>query len=111
MRRSRCSGASVRIASRYAAIRVVAEHLHAWGLLPEGVSMARLALRWILMFDAVTTAIPGGRTPAQVDERRATYWQPYHDALRAELEAAGVTGAERDPDERALITSATTVKK
>ncbi len=37
-------------------------------LLPEGVSMARLALRWILMFDAVTTAIPGGRTPAQVDE-------------------------------------------
>lgn len=38
------------------------------GLLPPGVSMARLALRWILMFDAVTTAIPGGRTPAQVDE-------------------------------------------
>ena len=26
-------------------------------------------------------------------------------------EASGVTGAERDPDERALITSATTVKK
>ncbi|MFG6489360.1 aldo/keto reductase [Roseateles sp. BYS78W] len=38
------------------------------GLLPEGVSMARLALRWILMHEAVTTAIPGGRTPAQVDE-------------------------------------------
>lgn len=37
-------------------------------LLPEGVSMARLALRWILMDEAVTTAIPGGRTPAQVDE-------------------------------------------
>jgi aryl-alcohol dehydrogenase-like predicted oxidoreductase len=37
-------------------------------LLPEGVSMARLALRWILMNEAVTTAIPGGRTPAQVDE-------------------------------------------
>ncbi|MCY4743940.1 aldo/keto reductase [Pelomonas sp. UHG3] len=37
-------------------------------LLPEGVSMARLALRWILMSEAVTTAIPGGRTPAQVDE-------------------------------------------
>lgn len=37
-------------------------------LLPAGVSMARLALRWILMFDAVTTAIPGGRTPTQVDE-------------------------------------------
>jgi N-formylglutamate deformylase len=25
-------------------------------------------------------------TAAQVDERRATYWQPYHDALRAELD-------------------------
>lgn len=37
-------------------------------LLPEGVSMARLALRWILMNEAVTAAIPGGRTPAQVDE-------------------------------------------
>jgi aryl-alcohol dehydrogenase-like predicted oxidoreductase len=37
-------------------------------LLPEGVSLARLALRWILMHEAVTTAIPGGRTPAQVDE-------------------------------------------
>lgn len=37
-------------------------------LLPDGVSMARLALRWILMFEAITTAIPGGRTPAQVDE-------------------------------------------
>ncbi|MGM9481078.1 aldo/keto reductase [Roseateles sp. NT4] len=37
-------------------------------LLPEGISMARLALRWILMNEAVTTAIPGGRTPAQVDE-------------------------------------------
>jgi len=37
-------------------------------LLPQGVSMARLALRWILMHEAVTAAIPGGRTPAQVDE-------------------------------------------
>ncbi|MEO6280508.1 aldo/keto reductase [Roseateles sp.] len=37
-------------------------------LLPPGVSMAKLALRWILMNEAITTAIPGGRTPAQVDE-------------------------------------------
>ncbi|MFG6464795.1 aldo/keto reductase [Roseateles sp. DXS20W] len=37
-------------------------------LLPEGVSMAKLALRWILMNEAVSAAIPGGRTPAQVDE-------------------------------------------
>ncbi len=30
-------------------------------LVPKGVSMAHLALRWILMFDAVTCAIPGGK--------------------------------------------------
>ena len=32
---------------------------------PEGVSMAQFALRWILMFDAVTCAIPGAKTPGQ----------------------------------------------
>ncbi len=35
-------------------------------LLPAGVSMAQFALRWILMFDAVTCAIPGGKRPSQV---------------------------------------------
>jgi aryl-alcohol dehydrogenase-like predicted oxidoreductase len=35
-------------------------------LLPAGVSMSQLALRWILMFDAVTCAIPGGKRPDQV---------------------------------------------
>ena len=34
-------------------------------LLPEGVSMAQFALRWILMFDAVTCAIPGAKNPEQ----------------------------------------------
>jgi aryl-alcohol dehydrogenase-like predicted oxidoreductase len=37
-------------------------------LLPAGVSMSQFALRWILMFDAVTCAIPGGRRPGQVVE-------------------------------------------
>ena len=32
------------------------------------VSMTQLALRWILMFDAVTCAIPGGKRPEQVAE-------------------------------------------
>ena len=36
------------------------------GLLPTGVSMPQFALRWILMFDAVTCAIPGGKRPQQV---------------------------------------------
>ena len=34
-------------------------------LVPEGASLAQLALRWILMFDAVSTVIPGARTPEQ----------------------------------------------
>jgi len=35
-------------------------------LLPAGSSMAQFALRWILMFDAVACAIPGGKRPEQV---------------------------------------------
>lgn len=36
-------------------------------LLP-GATMAQLALRWILMFDAVTCAVPGAKRPAQAEE-------------------------------------------
>lgn len=35
-------------------------------LVPSGWSMAQFALRWILMFDAVATVIPGGKSSAQV---------------------------------------------
>ena len=46
-------------------------------LLPAGVSMAQFALRWILMFDAVTCAIPGGKRPEQVtDNCRASELAP-----------------------------------
>ena len=40
-------------------------------LVPAGATMAQLALRWILMFDAVSCAIPGARTPAQARENAA----------------------------------------
>ncbi len=40
-------------------------------LTPESMSMAQMALRWILAFPAVTCAIPGARRPAQVDENVA----------------------------------------
>ncbi len=40
-------------------------------LVPAGMSMAQLALRWILMSDAVTCAIPGAKRPAQVEENVA----------------------------------------
>jgi aryl-alcohol dehydrogenase-like predicted oxidoreductase len=34
-------------------------------LVPDGATMAQMALRWILMNDAVTAAIPGAKTPEQ----------------------------------------------
>ena len=37
-------------------------------LAPPSLSMAQFALRWILMFDAVTCAIPGAKTPEQVND-------------------------------------------
>lgn len=37
-------------------------------LVPPGMTMAQFALRWILMFDAVTTTIPGAKRPDQVED-------------------------------------------
>ncbi len=42
-------------------------------LVPPDVSMSEFALRWILMFDAVTCSIPGGKRPEQAaDNCRAS---------------------------------------
>ena len=40
-------------------------------LVPCGMSMTQFALRWILMFDAVSCAIPGAKRPAQAEENIA----------------------------------------
>ena len=40
-------------------------------LVPPGVTMAQWALRWILMFDAVSCAIPGARRPSQIEDNAA----------------------------------------
>ena len=40
-------------------------------LVPQGATLAQLALRWILMFDGVSTVIPGGKSPAQVEDNCA----------------------------------------
>jgi aryl-alcohol dehydrogenase-like predicted oxidoreductase len=37
-------------------------------LVPEGMTMSQFALRWILMFDAVSCSIPGAKRPSQVEE-------------------------------------------
>jgi aryl-alcohol dehydrogenase-like predicted oxidoreductase len=40
-------------------------------LLPRGATLAQLALRWILMFDGVSTIIPGAKRAAQVEDNAA----------------------------------------
>ena len=37
-------------------------------LVPAGMTLTRMALRWILMVPAVTCAIPGAKRPSQVEE-------------------------------------------
>lgn len=47
-------------------------------LLPAGTSMSQFALRWILMFDAISCAIPGGKRPEQVVENCRASALPQH---------------------------------
>ncbi len=62
----------------YATGLAVVEDLRA--LVPEGASLAQLALRWITMFPAVTCAIPGAKNPTQVAENVAAGELPALDA-------------------------------
>lgn len=57
-------------------------------LVPEGANMAAMALRWILMADAVSVVIPGAKTPEQAAQNAAA------DALGPL--AAGVMAAVRE---------------
>jgi aryl-alcohol dehydrogenase-like predicted oxidoreductase len=51
-------------------------------------TMARFALRWILMFDAVTVAIPGARNPDQAQSNAAAAaLPPLSASVMAELKA------------------------
>jgi aryl-alcohol dehydrogenase-like predicted oxidoreductase len=57
-------------------------------LLGGDTTMARFALRWILMFDAVTVAIPGARNAEQAQSNAmAADLPPLSDAVMAELRA------------------------
>jgi aryl-alcohol dehydrogenase-like predicted oxidoreductase len=40
-------------------------------LVPPGATMSQMALRWTLMFDAVSCAIPGAKTPEQARDNAA----------------------------------------
>ncbi len=56
-------------------------------LVPPGSTMAQFALRWILMFDAVSCAIPGAKNPAQVEDNvHAANLPPLTDAQMREIE-------------------------
>ena len=54
-------------------------------LVPPGATLTQLALRWILMFDAVTCAIPGAKNEEQArDNARAISLAPLDDgAMKA----------------------------
>jgi len=55
--------------------------------LPPGTTMAEMALRWILMFPAVTCAIPGAKRPEQVEENlRAADLPPLSDETMSAIE-------------------------
>ena len=58
------------------------------GIVPAGWTMAQLALRWILMFEGVTCAIPGARDARQAMENAAAGGLPPLDArlMRAALD-------------------------
>jgi aryl-alcohol dehydrogenase-like predicted oxidoreductase len=45
-------------------------------LVPQGATLAQLALRWTLMFDAVSCAIPGAKTPEQAQANAAAAGLP-----------------------------------
>jgi aryl-alcohol dehydrogenase-like predicted oxidoreductase len=57
-------------------------------LVPEGWTMAQLALRWILMWDEVSTTIPGAKNPQQAtDNAAAADLPPIEAATMAHLES------------------------
>ena len=57
-------------------------------LAPSDMTMTQMALRWILMFDAVTCAIPGAKRPRQVEENVKSAGLPLlADAAMKEIDA------------------------
>ncbi len=57
------------------------------GQLPAGVTLPQLALRWILMFKAVSCVIPGARRPDQMeDNARAASLKPLSSAKMSALQ-------------------------
>jgi aryl-alcohol dehydrogenase-like predicted oxidoreductase len=57
-------------------------------LKPKNATMAQFALRWILMFDAVSCVIPGAKRPSQAEDNvRASELPPLSDETMAKVKA------------------------
>lgn len=57
-------------------------------LVPPNATMAQMALRWILMSDAVTCTVPGARRPAQAEDNiRAADLPPLSDSTMEKIRA------------------------
>ncbi len=56
-------------------------------LVPEGMTMTQFALRWILMFDAVSCVIPGAKNAKQAEENiRAGEFPPLSEEVMSAVE-------------------------
>jgi aryl-alcohol dehydrogenase-like predicted oxidoreductase len=57
-------------------------------MVPSGATMAQFALRWILMFEAVSCVIPGAKNRQQaIDNATASDLPPLSDEVMARLKA------------------------
>ena len=57
-------------------------------LVPPNATMAQMALRWILMFDAVTCTVPGAKRPTQAEDNiRAADLPPLSDSTMEKIRA------------------------
>ncbi len=68
----------------------------------DGQNLSQLALRFVLSHPAVSVAIPGGKTPQQVEENAAASVRPLlsDDELRLIDEVAPATKLDRAADVR-----------
>ena len=58
------------------------------GIKPAGISMTQFALRWILMFEAVTCAIPGAKNRLQVEDNfSASDLPPLSDEIMGKVDS------------------------
>ena len=72
-------------------------------LVPEGATLAQLALRWILEFEAVSTIIPGAKTVEQARANAAASDLPALVRGRAADDRGSVPRADRAPGAPALV--------